>query len=56
MKIVLIMVKGNTYSFRNRPFIFKNMPDSLTMGMLYAIIKWSFPEIEVEVIDETVDR
>lgn len=56
MKIVLIMVKGNTYSFRNRPFIFKNMPDSLTMGMLYAIIKWSFPEIEVEVIDETVEE
>ena len=31
------------------------MPDSLTLGTLYGIIKHSFPEIEVEIYDETVE-
>ena len=55
MKIALIMVKGNVYGFKNRSFIFKYMPDSLTLGTLYGIIKHSFPEIEVEIYDETVE-
>ena len=54
MKIVLIMTKGNTYSFNNRSVFFKYMPDSLTMGVLVAIIQKNFPDIEVEFYDETV--
>ncbi|MBS4760050.1 MAG: radical SAM protein [Clostridium sp.] len=56
MKIALIMPKGNTYSFNNRSVFFKYMPDCLTMGMLFAIIKKSFPEIELELYDETVEN
>ena len=55
MKIALIMVKGGAYSFPNRPFFLKHMPDSLTLGMLHSIIKNSYPEIEVEIYDETVE-
>lgn len=55
MKIALIMVKGNVYSFENRSFLFKYMPDSLTLGTLCAIIKNADPEIEVDVYDETVE-
>ena len=56
MKIVLIMPKGNTYSFDNRSVFFKYMPDSLTMGVLVAIIQKNFPDIEVEFYDETVEK
>lgn len=49
------MVKGNVYSFENRSFLFKYMPDSLTLGTLYAIIKNADHEIEVDVYDETVE-
>lgn len=55
MKIALIMVKGNVYSFQNRSFLFKYFPDSLTLGTLHAIVKKHFPEIEIEVYDETVE-
>lgn len=55
MKIALIMTKGNIYSFKNRSFLFKYMPDSLTMGTLHAIIKKNFPETEIEIYDETVE-
>lgn len=56
MKIALIMVKAEQYAFINRPSIIKRTPDSLTMGMLYAIIKNTFPEIEVCVYDESVEK
>ncbi len=55
MKIALIMVKGNIYSFRNRSLFFKHMPDSLTMGVLHSIIKKNFPDTDVEIYDETVE-
>lgn len=56
MKIALIMIKANTYAFINRPSIIRNTPDSLTMGMLYSIIKNAFPDIEVDVYDESVEK
>ena len=55
MKIALVMVKGNVYSFKNRSFLFKHMPDSLTLGLLYGVIKKSFPDIQIEIYDETVE-
>lgn len=55
MKIALIMVKGDSYSFKKRPFVMKHVPDSLALGMLYAIIKNAFPDIEVEIYDETIE-
>lgn len=55
MKIALIMVKGQTYSFENRPIFLRRMPDSLTIGMLFSVIKNSFPDVEVEFYDETVE-
>lgn len=56
MKIALIMVKGNVYGFKNRSFLFKYMPDSLTLGLLYGIIKKNFPDIEIEIFDETTEK
>lgn len=55
MKIALIMVKGNVYGFKNRSFLFRHMPDSLTLGLLYGIIKKNFPDIEIEFYDETTE-
>ena len=50
-----IMVKGESYSYKNRPLVMKRIPDSLTLGMLYSILKKAFPDIEVEIYDETVE-
>ncbi len=54
IKIALIMVKGDVYRFDNRSFLFKHMPDSLTLGTLAGIIKNSFPDISIQIYDETV--
>ena len=55
MRVALIMVKADSFSYKNRPFVMRKMPDSLTLGMLFAIIKSNFPDIEVEIFDETVE-
>lgn len=55
MKIVFIMVKAPSYSLNNRPFLIKNLPDCLTLGMLHAITNRAFPDIEIEIYDETVE-
>jgi hypothetical protein len=55
MRVALLMVKADSFSYKNRPFAMRKMPDSLTMGMLYSIIKSNFPEIEIEIFDETVE-
>lgn len=55
MKIALILVKSKVYGFKNRSIFFKRMPDCSTLGMLHAVIKNSFPEIEIELYDETVE-
>ena len=52
MKIVFIMVKAPSYSLNNRPFLIKNLPDCLTLGMLHAITNRAFPDIEIEIYDE----
>lgn len=49
------MVKGNAYTYKRKPFIIKRFPDSFTFGMLYSIIKNAFPDIEIEIYDETVE-
>lgn len=56
MKIALIMVKGNIYSFKNRSLFFKYMPDSLTLGTLHGIVRKHFPDAEIEIYDETVEK
>ena len=53
MKIVLIMTKAFAYSYKNLPKLFQDA-DSLTIPMLYSIIKNAFPDIEVDFYDETV--
>ena len=55
MKIALIMVKSKVYAFKNRSMFFNKMSDSLTLGMLHAIIKNAFEDIEIELYDETVE-
>lgn len=55
MKIALIMTKSHIYSFKNRWALFRHMPDSLTLGVLYSIIKKAYPDAEVEIFDETVE-
>lgn len=55
MKIALIMVKAKVYSFKNRSILFNHMPDCSTLGVLHSIIKNAFPEIEIELYDETVE-
>ena len=55
MRVALIMVKADSFSYKNRPFVMRKMPDSLTLGMLFAIIKSNFPDIEVEIFDDTIE-
>lgn len=55
MKIALIMVKSKVYRFKNRSIFFNRMPDCLTLGMLHSIVKNAFPEIEIQLYDETVE-
>lgn len=55
MKIALIMVKAKVYGFKNRSVFFNHMPDCSTLGMLHSIIKSAYPEVTVEIYDETVE-
>ncbi len=54
MKIALIMVKGGGYSCKKLPKMLRRA-DSLTLIMLHSIIKNAFPDIEIEIFDETVE-
>ncbi len=56
LKIALIMPKGDVFTFKNRSILFKHQPDSLTLCSLYGIIKASFPDIDIEIYDETVQN
>lgn len=55
MKIVLIMVKGDSFKYNNLP-IFLRDSDCLTMATLVAIIKHSFSDIKIEFYDETIEK
>lgn len=55
MKIALIMIKSQIYSFKNRSILFRHMPDSLTLGVLHSIIKNACPDAQIEIYDETVE-
>lgn len=56
MKIALIMVKGEPYSFKKLLFGAKASPDSLTLPMLYSIIHNAFPDVEIDIYDETFEK
>jgi len=49
------MIKGDSYSYNILPK-FLHQPDCLTIAMLHAIIKKSFPDIEIDFYDETVEK
>lgn len=55
MKLALVMAKGKSYSFKNRPLLFRHQPDSLTLASLHGIVKSCFPNIDVEIFDESVE-
>ncbi len=55
MKIAFIMTKAHSYRLNNRPFLIKNLPDSLTLGILHAIVSKAFPDIDIEIYDETIE-
>ena len=49
------MVKGAPYTYKYLPKIAQDS-DNITIATLYAIIKKSFPDIEVEFYDETIEN
>lgn len=52
-KIALILVKGKAHSF---DYLQEDRPDSLTINYMYSTIKSNFPDIEVNIYDETIEN